>query len=402
MDRRTFLHNLGLVTASSSLGAAAYAAAKSENGHAVYLPVVNNGTPGIQSILVAAADAPEPLRNVAHYLCDGLDDQIEINQAIHDLGLVGGLVQLSEGTFQCSGAIRLNARIALFGKGRATVLKAFGTWSAFDGSSPGALIEPSSDTIEKTMVSLLMLHGNRYGGQADVKGVYYNITSKSEFEEGPDAAHYFSDLYIALTKQHGFHITGEFMRGGIINSVRVFNVGQEGESVAHGFLVECPDNFFNQCESGSSTGNGFYVDSANLHFVNCKSWFSDLSGWQIRKPRGLFSACAAQDNAQHGFYITTGPTSLVGCHADSNSWNSDEPAAEFDGFHIPWGNRIQLIGCSAYDKNEGGRGNWQRYGFYLGGSAAHCQIIGTAQDNASDLTGGNGITSGANTVMVTG
>ncbi|MCA9967845.1 MAG: hypothetical protein KC423_26555, partial [Anaerolineales bacterium] len=178
--------------------------------------------------------------------------------------------------------------------------------------------------------------------------------------------------------------------------------GNEGENEAHGFLVECPDNFFNQCECGSSSGSGFFVNGTNLHFVNCKSWYSDLSGWQIHKPRGQFSACEAQDNAQHGFYITTGPTSLVGCHADSNSWNEPNKASDFDGFHIPWGNRIQLVGCSAYDKNEGGRGNWQRYGFFLGTTANHCQIIATADNNATAPTGGTGIGNATNLIMVAG
>ncbi|MEZ4512061.1 MAG: hypothetical protein R3C62_09305 [Chloroflexota bacterium] len=402
MNRRTFLHNLGIAALGSSAGAATFAAAAEPAANEqIYLPIART-TPGVQSILVAATNAPDSLKAVAHYRCDGTDDQAQINQAVQDLGSVGGLVQLSEGTFNCTGAVRLAANVALVGKGRATVLKAFGSWAAFDGTTPGALVEPINDGVEKTAVSSLTLHGNRTNNQASVKGIYYNITRKDDFAEGPDAAHTFSDLYITLTTHHAFHITGTHMRGCQISHIRVFNVGKEGETEAHGFLVECPDNFFNQCECGSSSGSGFFVNGTNLHFVNCKSWYSDLSGWQIRKPRGQFSACEAQDNAQHGFYITTGPTSLVGCHADSNSWDGAAPTAVYDGFHIPWGNRIQLIGCSAYDKNEAGRGNWQRYGFFVGSSAEHCQIIATAQNNATAPTGGNGIGNATNLVMVAG
>lgn len=404
MNRRTFLHNLSIAALGSSAGAAGYAAAAEpgSNNETVYLPTIRNNSPGIQSILVAAVDAPEALKTVAHYQCNGTADQQEINQAIQELGTRGGLVQLSEGTFTCSGAVRLNGRISLVGKGRATVLQAVGTWAAFDGTTPGALIESASDGIEKTMVAMLALHGNRYGDAADVKGIYYNITTKELFEEGPDAAHTFRDLYITLTKRHGLHIKGQHMRGCQLSNIRIFGVGKDGETVAHGYLAECPDNFFNQCESGGSSGSGFYVNGTNLHFVNCKSWYSGLTGWQIMKPRGQFASCEAQDNVEHGFYIGTGPTSLVGCHADSNSWNRDAPTADFDGFHLPWGKRIQLIGCSAYDKDEGGRGNWQRYGFYLGNSTDLCQIIGTAQDNAVASTGGNGVGNAGNLVMVAG
>ncbi|MEZ4639562.1 MAG: hypothetical protein R2856_32145 [Caldilineaceae bacterium] len=398
MDRRTFLHALGVGSLGASTGWADGPAQSTDQQ--IYLPAVMGSGAGSMSLLVAAADAPDAIREQAHYQCDGVDDHVTINQAVDDLGATGGQVQLSEGTFVCASGVRLRRRVRLAGKGRATVLRAAGTWAAHDGSSPGALIEPFDVGIDKTSVVSLALDGNRYGG-ADVQGVYYNITTNANFDEGPDAGHTFDDLYIFQTRQHGFHITGSRMRASKISRIRVYNVGEEGVTVAHGFLIDCPDGFVSECESGSSSGSGFYVDGTNNHFVNCKSWYSDLSGWQIRKPRGQYAACEAQDNQEHGFYITTGPVSLVGCHADSNSWHGDTPAADFDGFHIPWGNRIQLIGCSAYDKNEGQRGNWQRYGFFVGSSATSCQIIGSAADNAVDAVGGSGATSAANLVMVT-
>ncbi|MCA9967426.1 MAG: hypothetical protein KC423_24425, partial [Anaerolineales bacterium] len=193
MNRRTFLHNLGIAALGSSVGAATFAAADEPTNEQIYLPIVRTA-PGVQSILVAAANAPDSLKEVAHYQCDGTADQQEINQAIQDLSSVGGLVQLSEGTFNCTGAVRLRASVMLAGKGRATVLKAFGSWAAFDGTTPGALVEPINDGVEKTAVFSLTLHGNRYNNQANVKGVYYNITRKDDFAEGPDAAHTFSHL----------------------------------------------------------------------------------------------------------------------------------------------------------------------------------------------------------------
>jgi hypothetical protein len=350
--------------------------------------------------VVAAADAPLAVRGLADHVCDGVDDQVQINQAIDALAPFGGRVQLTQGTFQCSGPVRLRRRTTLAGEGRSTILAAHGSWAAFDGTAPGAVIESIDDTIDKTHVSMLAIDGRRYQG-ADVKGVYYNITTRDFFDESSDAAHYFADLYIFETRRHGFHIAGSNMRAACASRVRIYNVGAEGQVVAHGFFVEAVDSFFAQCESGSSSGSGFVVAGANNRFTNCKSWYSDLSGWQILIPRNQFSACESQDNQEHGFYLTTGPNSLVGCHADSNSWNSAAPTSGYDGFHIPWGSRIQLIGCSAYDKNEGGRGLFQRYGFYLGSAAQHCQVIGTAKDNASGGTGGGGVP-GNNVVMVNG
>ena len=358
--------------------------------------------PTAPAILVAANNAPARLKVQADYICDGTSDQVEINQALTDLGAIGGQVFLSQGVFNCTGAVQMRRRTFLRGQGRATILKALGTWGAFDGLAQGALIEPLNDGIDKTTVFSLTLDGNRWSG-ANIHGIYYNITRKDEFDEGPDAAHIFTDIYILQTRQHGVYLQGSNMRANALTRIRVYNVGKEGESpVAHGFYINCPDSFYTQCESGSSSGSGFWIAGANNRFTNCKSWYSDLSGFHIASVRSQYAACESQDNQEHGFYVGSGPNSFVACHADSNSWNGATPTASYDGFHIPWGSRIQLVGCSAYDKNEGGRGNWQRYGFYVGSSASHIQIIGTVKDNATGATGGSGIGSATNLIMVNG
>lgn len=365
------------------------------------LPALNNGTTG-PTILVAASNAPATVRNAAQYRCNGTNDHNTINQAINDLQPTGGLIQLSEGTFNCSGPIRVARRTMLFGRGRATQLKAKGSWNAHDGSWPGAVIEPKDNGTDKTWIGSLAIDGNRWNGNADTKGIYYNITTKANFDEGPDPAHYFTDLYIHDTKRHAFHLKGSQNRGNKIARVRVWNPGEEGSNnPAHGFYLQCPDSYYLQCECGSASGSGFYVDGSSCHFVSCKSWYSDQSGWQVRSVRGNYSACEAQDNEEHGFYITSGPNSFTSCSADSNSWNRNNPQSIADGFHIPWGKNIQLIGCSSYDKNEGNRGNWQRHGIFMGSSCKHCQVIATTRDNRSSKLGGN-VDQSQNTIMISG
>ena len=181
------------------------------------------------------------------------------------------------------------------------------------------------------------------------------------------------------------------MRANKVSRVRVYNVGQEGAaSPAHSYLLDCPDSFYSQCESGSAAGSGFYIAGANNRFTNCKAWYSDEHGFEVRTVRNQFAACESQDNEKHGYYVGAGPNSFVGCHADSNSWNSESPNNDYDGFHIPWGNRIQLVGCSAYEKNEADRPSAQRWGFFLGPTTAHCQIIGTTLGNDLGSVGGGG------------
>ncbi len=407
MDRRKFLHHGGVaatLAAPSLLATSAHGAGAELSGPG---DATFQSGPRAQSILVAAADAPTSLRSAADYRCDGNNDQAQINAAVAFLGARGGLIQLTEGTFNCTGAVRLGRRIALFGKGRATILKAHGTWLAHDGSEGGGVIEPLDDGIDKITVAHLAIDGNRYNN-ADVRGIYANIETKANFDEFSDAAHTYADLYIHRTRRHGIHLAGSHSRANKLSRIRIINVGDDGAGrtgegyQANGYHLQCNDSSISQCETGSASGNGFYLEGANNRLTNCKAWFSELTGFQVRNWRLQLTACEAQDNREHGFYITSGPTTLVSCHADSNSWNASAPESAYDGFHIPWGSRIQLIGCSAYDKNESSRGFWQRYGFYLGSSADQCQIIATVRDNASGATGGSGATNGANLLMVNG
>lgn len=400
MDRRKFINSMGM----AGMGGAMFSSSASDARGLDYtdpaqlamVPIILAG-----ATLVAAVDAPSRVKRAADFVCTGTDDHLQINQAIDELGAVGGQVQLSQGTFYCASAVRLKRLTTLFGRGRSTVLKAVGTWPSFDGSeAQGGVIEPDSVSTDKTLVGYLTIDGNQYQG-ADVQGIYYHITTQGANWFGPDAGHYFTDVYILKTRRHAFHLAGGRMRATKVSRVRLFDTGSDDVTIAHGFYLDSPDGFFSMCESGGSTGHGFFVEGSNLHFTNCKSWFSKLNGWNITKPRGQYSSCEAQDNRQHGFYITAGPNSLVGCHADSNSWNAPNPESSFDGFHIPWGQRIQLVGCAAYDKGESSHnGYWQRDGFFIGNSAQNCQILGVAADNTrAAVTGG---TNAANFVMVQG
>jgi hypothetical protein len=53
------------------------------------------------TFVVAAADATAEVRAAADFVCDGIDDQLEINSAFAALPWDGGTVRLSTGTFHC-------------------------------------------------------------------------------------------------------------------------------------------------------------------------------------------------------------------------------------------------------------------------------------------------------------
>jgi len=68
--------------------------------------------------LVAASDAPDWIKNMADYVCDGVDEQAEINSALSE----ANLVVLSPGTFVITNPIIMPSNRILLGVGRATTI----------------------------------------------------------------------------------------------------------------------------------------------------------------------------------------------------------------------------------------------------------------------------------------
>jgi len=88
-------------------------------------PVVRTAT-----VVVAANDAATAAKAQADYVCDGTDDQVEIQAAIDGLPAKGGIIHLSEGIFYIGDTIALEGngyqlgRISLIGSGpESTYLK---------------------------------------------------------------------------------------------------------------------------------------------------------------------------------------------------------------------------------------------------------------------------------------
>ncbi|MCG2712620.1 MAG: right-handed parallel beta-helix repeat-containing protein [Candidatus Omnitrophica bacterium] len=110
--------------------------------------------------IVAASDSVDTTR--ADYVCDGTDDQVEIQAAIDDLGTNGGAVYLLEGTYNISASINLDSTApddsgkAIIGTGKGTVLKI-----ASGASSVSAIYVYLIDGI---LISQLMIDGNSQTG----------------------------------------------------------------------------------------------------------------------------------------------------------------------------------------------------------------------------------------------
>lgn len=72
--------------------------------HAIKTNVVQVST-GLPYIAVASSEAPTAIKSVCQYVCDGTNDNIEIQNAINSLGSAGGKVFLTKGKFFISAPI---------------------------------------------------------------------------------------------------------------------------------------------------------------------------------------------------------------------------------------------------------------------------------------------------------
>jgi len=70
--------------------------------------------------IVAASDSSAAAKAAAAYVCDGVNDHVEIQAALNALPSSGGVVLLSSGTYNCAGIIAPKAGSTLKGEGETT------------------------------------------------------------------------------------------------------------------------------------------------------------------------------------------------------------------------------------------------------------------------------------------
>jgi len=80
-----------------------------------------NASPRTATRVIAAGNSSADSRAQADYACDGVDDHIEIQEAIDVLPAIGGTVKLLEGTYNCA-SLTLN-NCLLSGQGQSSIIR---------------------------------------------------------------------------------------------------------------------------------------------------------------------------------------------------------------------------------------------------------------------------------------
>ena len=234
------------------------------------------------TLVVAASDASAKSKAGADYVCDGVDDQVEIQSAIDALPAGGGLVQLSEGNYSISATIVLKKCVGLVG--------------TLGGKSASITLANNSDC---DMIAFGQVDANSsfiYIGHMALGGNGANQASGNGinlYNNGNNPMDCMVDrVYVNGAKETGIKIVGWGHR--LVNSLSESCLGD-------GFYLDVDEFYMTGCFAANNTGRGFYITGSYIHvsdsfaLTNKDSGFVFWSATQV-----IVSGCQAHSNSQSG------------------------------------------------------------------------------------------------------
>lgn len=418
----------------------AEAANRIENGIADLSAMVGPGVNAVVHKVVAAASATSAQKAVADYVCDGVNDEVQINAAIADVSAMygamsnssgnAGVVQLvgtnfviGNGCTNNSGSIKLRKNVTLRGAGMfKTWIKAHSSFVTYTPSltpdtnpvsgsgtaasnSAAGMIELYDNNVQYANVEDLLLFGNA-GGGARVMGLRYDWSAGGtdtvlHSDTGCQATH----VMVQQPASHGVYNVGSGAnypnRASQWSDIRVMDAGGVVDANAAGYWTSGADHVWFRCTSGSAAGHGWVISGANNHFTDCTSWFggslastangatgnANGCGFYVAGGRHMFANCSAQDNFGHGFHLKSPGNTLAGVISDSNGYSRVTGTATGSGYYIAAGENV--IYGSAFDKAEGARDVFMDYGVRFGDANLKGLLIDVTTNNCRlDSVGG--------------
>ncbi len=342
-------------------------------------PTGGSGSPGstaAAAILVASKDMPQEIKDAADYVCDGTNDQVEINSAIAAATGQGGRgkVQLTGGVFIISGSILMRTGVWLAGSGVLTELRASSLSAATGSGSEVAIIKLNDVNVHVAYVSDLWLNGNFASGGTG-SGICFVSATSGDDQTGypntdPDPDCNIRNLLITGftngSARHGIHMKTD-MRGTIIH-----NLQMRGFS-GHGIYMESsPDSHISNVHIGGAADAGYMISGGNVKLTNCKAFYCNNWGFNITSGRGSLTGCESQDNV-NGVRLASANIAVAGLVIDTSQTTSLEVAA----------NHLTITGLMCLNRGNG-RYTTTASGVVFTGTPSNVTIIGGV--NTSDIT----------------
>lgn len=246
---------------------------------------LNNMESGIEAagrgatLLVASAVADPKVQAAADYLCDGTDDDVQINAAIQALPAWGGRVLLSEGTFYLGASVTLDQNY--------TVLEGSGRVSTELALQNGENVDMVVVTGQLCAVRSLSLNGNKANQSTAGNGVSLQNTKNVV-----------KDVWITSCYENGVEIVG--VLGTPAHACRVLDsfitlCRLDGVAIAATYSYDCT---IQNVWSGDNDQHGFSTASGETRFDNCHSWGNGVDGLRI---------------------TATTQTTVIGCYMETNT-----------------------------------------------------------------------------------
>lgn len=289
--------------------------------------------------IVASATAPANVKAISNYICDGTDDQVQINQALTDVDVSGGgVVQLSTGIFLLSDSVLVppGGGTSLHGTSWDSVLKVAG------GSNRYA-VRFNGPGETRTTIRDLTVDGNYFEQTTGGGGIWAAGAVQCHF----DTLHFVACYDVALDLGPMPDNPAIFGHTNYITSCLFDNMaGSPGQGVGihttsndENFIIGCDFEFMGgatglatsiydqagtQLIQGCNFVNG-RADKATIRIQDCSatkvlgSNFDGVSGTAIV---AAASRCLISDNTFFGVGLNGTPGANTGIHLEFASSNN--------------------------------------------------------------------------------
>lgn len=283
-------------------------------------------------LTVASNEATSAQKKLCDFVCDGVDDQVQINAALAKAtrpsdgfsGAEGNVAVLLVGpTFYVgnngTGCITMHPNTTLIGNGRGTMIRPM--WST---NVDRGCIELLNNNTAHTRVTNLTIgretavtfngHGIKYVQDPQTATFPYSIKTAK------DPYHQIDNVWVLFAGRCGIWCSGTSggSREMVIRDCVLWNCVDEclwidGSSDSQ--VIGC------RASGGSGGKAGFRLGGGNTMMTGCKAYFSEnpADGFLIDSTRCMITNCSAQDNGRHGFNFTGNDVVASNLIADSNS-----------------------------------------------------------------------------------
>lgn len=286
-----------------------------------------------QYLTVASSQMPSDAAALCDYVCDGVNDQLEINAALLRASRPGdgfggegyaGVALVGPGFFTAqaqtgpgTGAITIYPGTRLQGAGMGTLISPM--WATNVDRGAIELLGDTTDHCEVANLSIGRPNAVNFNGHG-LKFSQNHSGSAFELKTAQDSFIRITAVAVLHNNGHSMWITGP---GGTGNArgVRIENCLFVDPGLAGLWDDGSSDMQVINCKAEGGVGVGwahYMMAGGNSKVSASKSSFSDADAYLCTSSRVEVTGCAAQDAGRYGFNVSGSDVSMVSCIADSN------------------------------------------------------------------------------------